>query len=169
MNSDVLSGLIGVLGGLLGGLLAGIITIWAERRRYRIERTKLLALTSSAAQVEAARISAYQELWSCLEGISTYRPGEIAQNLRSVQDKLNRWYYASGGGLLISGSADEEGSTKAAFFAARDLRSSNVRAIWEAFHHLRRCLRRDRRIFEDEAEEQTALKQTKRRLAELEA
>lgn len=161
MDSEIITSL---AGGLLGGLLAGIITVWAERKKYRIERAKLLATAHAATDMQAFRIRAYTDLWRCLEGISTYRPDEIVSNLRSVQDKMAHWYYPQGGGLILSGSFEQEGSTKAAFFASRDLKTDDARTIWESFHSLRRCLRRDLGIFEDAAEERRAVEMTKAKL-----
>jgi hypothetical protein len=56
------------------------------------------------------------------------------QNLVAVQKQLQEWYYGIGGGLFIEGAANNSSSSKAAFFAARDLRSTDPVEIWQAFH-----------------------------------
>jgi hypothetical protein len=53
-----------------------------------------------------------------------------------------------GGGLVIAGSANNKESTKATFFAARDLVSTNPSEVWEVINNLRRHLRRDLKIFQ---------------------
>src|SRR2546428_3243487 len=109
----------------------------------------------STPEVERTRIQVYTELWKCLEGISSYHSSaEIVQNLPQVQSKLQEWYYTNGGGLLIAGSADVRESTKAAFFAARHLHSNDPATIWNTFHQLRQCVRRDIKIFGTKEEEE---------------
>jgi hypothetical protein len=160
MQDDLSKVLIAIVG-FIGGLLVAGINLFVERRKYRIEMAKLM----SAAEVEKARIEAYKELWKCLDGISTWHtPAEIVKNLPEVQKKLQDWYYRQGGGLLIGGSAENEESTKAAFFNARHIeKNSGAQKIWDSFHKLRRCLRRDLRIFETEEDE----KREKQRVEQL--
>lgn len=151
MQDNLLQGIIGAIGGLVGGFLAAGINLLIERRKYKLELVKLM----STAEVEKARVQAYTELWKCLEGISTWHSGaEIVKNLPQVQSKLQEWYYTKGGGLLIEGSAENKASTKAAFFAARHVKSHNPADVWDKFHHLRHCLRRDLKIFETDEDEE---------------
>ncbi len=152
MQGNLLQGIIGAVSGIIGGFLAAGINLFIERRKYKLELMKLM----STAEVEKARVQAYTELWKCLEGISTWHSrGDMVKNLPQVQSSLQEWYYTKGGGLLIGGSAENKESTKAAFFAARHVTSHDPADIWDKFHHLRRCLRRDLKVFEtDEDEEQ---------------
>ena len=89
-------------------------------------------------------------------------------NLPSVQKRLQHWYYAQGGGLLLEGELDRPRSAKAAFFAARDLQSRSPFAIWAAFHELRQALRRDLGMFASAQEEKDALGAAKTKLKDLE-
>jgi hypothetical protein len=168
MEKEILTALVSALGGLLGGMLGAGMSIWTERQKSRIERAKFLASLTSVSEIEKARIQAYTELWTCLNGISTFRPDEIVDNLPKVQERLQDWYYRRGGGLTIAGSASNMESTKAAFFVARDLVSKNPSEIWEAFHNLRRHLRKDLKIFQDDKEEEMMIIQTKAKLKKYE-
>jgi len=151
---------------LLGSAMGALLSFRASNRNYELEMSKLILSNMQSQELTKARVEAYKVLWQCLGGISTYTPEEIARNLEAVQKELQNWYYGSGGGLLLNGSAAEGGSTKAAFFQARDLRSKDVAKIWEAFHNLRRCLRRDLGIYESSAEEAAALQNVKQKLRE---
>jgi hypothetical protein len=168
MQQEILTALIGVIGVLIGGLIAGVISIWAEKQRYKTERVRLISSFTSASEVEKVRIQAYTDLWSRLGRISTYRLDEIVKNLPGVQEQLQDWYYHRGGGLVIEGSFEQKESTKAAFFQVRDLESSNASEIWDAIHKLRRCLRRDLKIFEDEEEEKKMMAGARKRIGEME-
>ena len=76
--------------------------------------------------LEKARIEVYRDLWVRLEGISTFHSSdEVVHNLVVVQKQLQEWYYGIGGGLFIEGAVGNSSSSKAAFFAARDLRSGD--------------------------------------------
>jgi hypothetical protein len=92
---------------------------------------------------------------------------EDAAGLRAIQLKLQAWYYDEAGGLFIEGSSDEPASTKAAFFAVRDLSSKDSAVMWNAFHRLRHCLRRDLGIFDDPNEEAGRAQITSAKLAKL--
>ena len=168
MEKELLTALISAIGGLLGAMIGAGISIWAERQKSRIERAKFLTSLTSVSEIEKARIQAYTDLWTCLDGISTFRPDDIVDNLLKVQERLQDWYYGRGGGLTIAGSASNTESTKAAFFAARDLVSTNPSEIWETFHNLRRHLRRDLKIFQDDKEEEIMIAQTKAKLKKYE-
>jgi hypothetical protein len=69
-----------------------------------------------------------------------------------------------GGGLFISGAAERPGSTKAAFFAARDLQSNDAYEIWQVFHQLRQGVRRDLGVYESDTDEDAALEAVKKKL-----
>jgi hypothetical protein len=168
MPNEILSALIAALGGLIGGATGAGISLGIERSKHKMERARFLSSMTSVSEVEKARIESYTELWSCLDGISTHRPSEITQNLPKVQEKMQNWYYNRGGGLLITGSAKHNQSTKAAFFAARDLVSSNTSEIWQVFHELRRCLRRDLKIYESNEDEAKVVSEMKAKLRKLE-
>lgn len=147
------------IAGLIGALIAGIGAVMLERIRWANEKAKLRAAMLAKPELQAARLQAYRDLWSCLGGISTRHPDDIASNLRLVQDRLQAWYYDQGGGLLLEGRADEAGSTKELFFAARDLSSTDPAEIWRVFHQLRRAVRHDIGVYEDsDAEERARLK-----------
>lgn len=142
--------------GLIGAVMAGAGALILERIRWRNEKEKILAAILAKPELQAARLQAYKDLWKCLGGISTRHPDEIAPNLRSVQDRLQAWYYDEGWGLLLEGRADAAGSTKELFFAARDLSSSDPAEIWRAFHQLRRAVRHDIGVYEDSHAEERA-------------
>lgn len=135
---------------------------------YRLDRSKLISSLSKHDELESARIAAYRELWQCLGGVSTWNPNDIVRNVASVQGRLQQWYYEGGGGLFLEGAAEKGESTKASFFAARDLQSSNPSEIWHAFHSLRRNVRRDIGIFESDADEADALAHVKTKLRNFE-
>ena len=101
--APVSSALLSTVGALLGGMIGAGISIWVERQKSRIERAKFLASLTSVSEIEKARIQAYTELWACFDGISTFRPKEIVNNLPKVQERLQEWYYRGGGGLTIGG------------------------------------------------------------------
>jgi len=81
-----------------------------------------------------------------------------------VQKRLQEWYYDRGGGVFLAGAAEKGGSTKASFFAARDLQSSDPSEIWNVFHSLRRGIRRDLGVFESDADEKAVLESVKKKL-----
>lgn len=169
MPDGILPVIIGAGGGLVGSLIGASISFWIERSRQRTDRAKFIAELSTVSEVEKSRIQAYISLWSCFDGLSTRRPHEMVVNLPKAQDKLQDWYYLCGGGLLLAGTYRQVGSTKAAFFAARDLRSSDPSEIWRVFHELRRCLRRDLKIYDDDEDEARALREIKEKLKQLES
>lgn len=168
MSGDFLTAVVGALGGLIGGLVGASISFWVERSKSRMERVKFLSQMTTASEVEKARIQAYTSLWSCFEGLSTRHPHEMVANLPKAQDRLQDWYYRNSGGLLLAGSYQQVGSTKAAFFAARDLKSSDPSEIWQVCHELRRCLRRDLKIYDRDEDEGAALRKIREKLKELE-
>jgi hypothetical protein len=164
VDQSLLSAAISASAALTGGFVGALVSYAAARRSSQLERAKLIVSWNKSTEVEKTRIAAYVELWKCLGPISTYNSSEIVTNLPSAQRRLQDWYYDQGGGLLITGSAQDPQSAKAAFFTARDLRSSGPYEIWEAFHHLRRSIRRDLGVFESEADEIAAVQQAKKRL-----
>jgi hypothetical protein len=168
MHQEIFTALIGVIGVLIGGLITGGINIWAEKRRHKTERLRLMSSITSTSELEKVRIQAYTDLWSRLGRVSTYRLDEIVENLPIIQEQLQDWYYHKGGGLVIAGSFEQKESTKAAFFQARDLKSSNASEIWDTIHKLRHCLRRDLKIFEDEEEEKKMIAEGKKKIGEME-
>ncbi|MGI9074383.1 MAG: hypothetical protein ACR2JB_24410 [Bryobacteraceae bacterium] len=152
-------------GAPVGSLCGGFLAFAASLRTQGLERLKLISAWTRSDEVEKLRITAYRELWRCLGGISTFNSGEqIVASLPEVQERLQRWYYDHGGGLFLTGSADQHDSTKAAFFAARDLRSEIPVEIWEVFHQVRRLVRRDVGIFASQLKEQEHLDSVKKKL-----
>jgi hypothetical protein len=102
-------------------------------------------------------LAAYRDPFGSASGaLRTHSTDEIVRNLPTVQERLQEWYYDGGGGLFLTGAAEEGGSTKASFFAARDLRSSGPAEIWHVFHGLRRDVRRDLGVFESDVDEAAA-------------
>jgi len=151
-------------GALLGSVVGALVTYRVSSRTYQLDRLKLISSWAKSEEVEKARIAAYRDLWKCLGGVSTHDTNEIVRNLPTVQERLQEWYYDSGGGLFLTGAAELGGSTKASFFAARDLRSTNPSEIWHVFHALRRGIRRDLGVFESDADETAALENVKKKL-----
>jgi hypothetical protein len=157
--------LIPALGALLGGAVAALVAFGASARSYRLEHRKLISSWTKPEEIEKARINIYRELWRCLGDISTFNNQDhIVRNLPAVQKRLYDWYYDGAGGLFLTGAAEESNSTKAAFFAARELRSTNPSEIWQVFHDLRRSIRRDLGIFESEADEISRVNSVKKKL-----
>jgi hypothetical protein len=155
-------------GALLGTMLGAVLSYRASTRMYRLDKSKFVSSMSKHEELERARITAYRELWQCLGGISTRHPNEIVKNLGSVQERLQQWYYESGGGLFLEGAAEKGESTKASFFVVRDLQSTDPSEIWHAFHSLRRNVRRDIGIFESDADQADALAHVKTKLRNFE-
>src|ERR1035437_9687622 len=108
-------------GALLGGVVAALVAYRMSSRTYRLHRLKLISAWGESEKIEKARAPAYRDLWKCLGGVSTHSTDEIVRNLPTVQERLQEWYYGSGGGLFLTGAAGEGGSAKTFFFAARDL------------------------------------------------
>jgi hypothetical protein len=167
MDDAILVALIGAASGFFGAVIGACATLWVDRTRAKHERAKLLGELTAVPELQRARLEAYRDLWRCLEGISTREPERIVSNLRSVQDRLQEWYYAKGGGLFLQGKVGMSGSTKDVFFVARDLRSGNPSEIWQAFHNLRAPLRRDIGVFEDATAEAKAIAQARAKLDQL--
>jgi hypothetical protein len=151
-------------GALLGSAVGAVVTYMVSSRTYRLDRLKLISSWAKSEEVEKARVASYRDLWKCLGGISTHSTDDIAKNLHSVQERLQDWYYNSGGGLFLTGATEKGGSTKACFFAARDLRSTDPSEIWQAFHRLRQGIRKDLGVFESDTDEVAALDNFKKRL-----
>jgi hypothetical protein len=150
---------------MLGSAVGALVALAGSVRTYRIEHRKLISSWTKSDEVEKARINAYRELWRCLGGISTFNNrDEIVRNLPAVQKRLYDWYYDGAGGLFLTGAAEESNSTKAAFFAARELRSTNPFEIWQVFHDFRRSIRRDLGIFESEADQISHVNSVKKKL-----
>jgi len=169
MTDTLVSALITASAALLGGLVGALVSYAVATRAHRLERVRLISSWTKSEEVKRARIAAYRELWSCLGGISTHNSRDvIVKSLPEVQHRLQEWYYDRGGGLLLTGSAEDGQSTKATFFAARDLRSTNAYEIWQVFHRLRGSIRRDLGIFESEADERAALDHVKKILGSYE-
>jgi hypothetical protein len=165
MSNELLAAIIAAAGGLTGGLIGTSLSFWVERSKQKIERAKFISDLNTTSELERQRIEAYVNLWSCFDGLSTKHPQDMAINLPNAQEKLQDWYYRHGGGLILAGTYHQgDGSTKAAFFAARDLKSSEPSEIWQVFHELRRCLRRDLKIYDDDKEEARALNRIKEQL-----
>jgi len=163
-SSPLVVAALSAAGALLGSTIGAFATLRVSLRNYRLDRSRLISLWSRSEELERARIVAYRELWQCLGGISTTEEAEIVRNLPKVQADLQKWYYQAGGGLFISGAAEKAGSTKAAFFEARDLQSKNAYEIWQVFHRLRRAVRRDLGVYESDADESAALDAVKKKL-----
>jgi hypothetical protein len=108
-------------GALLGSVVGALVTYRMSSRTYRLDRLKLISSWAKSEEVEKARVAAYRDLWKCLGGVSTHSTDEIVRNLPTVQERLQEWYYGSGGGLFLTGAAEEGGSAKTFFFGARDL------------------------------------------------
>jgi hypothetical protein len=121
-------------GALLGRAIGAVVTYRISSRTYQIDRLKLISSWTKSEELEKARIAADRELWQCLGGVSTHKADEIVRNLPAVQKRLQEWYYDRGGGVFLAGAAEKGGSTKASFFAARDLQSSDPSEIWTVFH-----------------------------------
>jgi hypothetical protein len=155
-------------GALLGSVVGALVTYRMSSRTYRLDRLKLISSWAKSEEVEKARVAAYRDLWKCLGGVSTHSTDEIVRNLPTVQERLQEWYYGSGGGLFLTGAAEEGGSAKACFFAARDLQSSDPSEIWHVFHDLRRGIRRDLGVFESDVDESAALENVKKKLGNYE-
>jgi len=137
----------------------------ASLRTQRFERWKLILGWTRSEELEKLRIHAYRELWRCLGGISTFNTAEkIVASLPAVQARLQGWYYDDGGGLFLKGSAKHRDSTKASFFAARDLRCKDALEIWKVFHQLRQSVRHELGIFESPLEEQAHVASVKEKL-----
>jgi len=149
--------LLSTAGALLGSIVGAFVTYKVSLRTYQVERLKLISSWTKSEEVENARVAAYRDLWKCLGGVSTHSKEEIVRNLPTVQVRLQEWYYDNGGGLFLTGAAEKGGSTKASFFAARDLQSIDAAEIWHVFHARRRNIRRDLGVFESDADEKVAL------------
>lgn len=152
-SASLLTAVVPALGALLGSAIGACMTYLASARTRANDRLKLISSWTKSEEVEKARITAYRELWRCLGGISTHRPGDIAGNLASVQERLQKWYYEDGGGLFLTGAAGDDGSTKSTFFAAREMESTVPAEIYSVFHALRSSIRRDLGIFESDSDE----------------
>jgi hypothetical protein len=153
------------LSALVGSLLGIGFTYASSALGRKLERSKLIAPWVTRDELQKARIAVYQDLWICLGGISTYHsPDKIVQNLVAVQKQLQEWYYGKGGGLFIEGAAKTPLSSKAAFFAARDLRTTDPIKIWQTFHRLRAGIRRDIGVFESDKDEAGQLQRVKDKL-----
>jgi hypothetical protein len=164
-SDTVTAAIIASSSALFGSLLGIGFTCAASVLGRKLEHSKLIAPWIARDELEKARIAAYRELWICLGGISTFHSSEmIAQNLATVQKQLQEWYYQRGGGLFIEGAANKSRSSKAAFFAARDLQSSDSSTIWETFHRLRASLRRDIGVFESDEDEARQLQRVRNKL-----
>jgi hypothetical protein len=164
MDQTTLNVIISASAGFFGAVAGTVVSYLNVRRGQRLEETKLLASWHHSAQAEDAKVRAYIELWKCLAPISTRNPpDEIVSGLPEAQQRLQDWYYGQGGGLLIAGSVDPT-TAKGAFFGARDLHSHDPLEIWRAFHGLRRAIRRDLGIYEEEADERASLEQARKRL-----
>jgi hypothetical protein len=169
MTNTLASALFSAAAALLGGLIGAIASYAVATRAHRLERVRLISSWTKSEEVERARVAAYRDLWICLGGISTYNSRDvIVESLSEVQHRLQEWYYDRGGGLFLTGSAEDSQSTKATFFAARDLRSTDAYAIWQVFHRLRGSLRRDLGVFESDADERAALEHVKQILGSYE-
>jgi hypothetical protein len=155
-------------GALLGSVIGAFATLRVSLRNHRLDRSKLISQWSRSEELERARVGAYRGLWQCLGGISTKDKAEIVRNLPKVQTDLQKWYYDAGGGLFLSGAAENPGSAKAAFFAARDLQSNDAYEIWQAFHRLRQGVRRDLGVYESDADEDSAIEAVKKKLQDFE-
>ena len=123
--------------------------------------------TAKLEGIEKERVAAYRELWKCLGGILTHNSEGIVTNLTAVQERLQKWYYDDGCGLFIWDQL-RSGSTKAAFFTARDLQSSDPYEIWHVFHDLRRGVRADLGVFESDRDEAAAMETVKKKLRKYE-
>jgi hypothetical protein len=164
---STVTALISAVGALLGSAAGALLAYRASARAYRLEHIKLISLRTKSEEVERGRINAYRELWRCLSGISTFNNAdEIVRNLPTVQKRLQDWYYDGGGGLFLTGAAEQSNSAKALFFSARDLQSTQPSEIWGVFHQLRRVIRRDLGVFESESDERLYVDSVKKKLGE---
>jgi hypothetical protein len=157
-------GLAALIGVIVGGAI-GVAGAVLSQRTYKLELAKTIdAVLRPIDPFATARIEAYSRLWPIVGAISTRQSLQaIVDDLPRVQRELHAWYH-SGSGLFLSGSPKDGLASKSAFFALRDLDSTNPVAIWVAAHQLRVAVRRDLGIFESDEDEREVLRRAKARL-----